>query len=119
MADIKELAAALAETVTEVKRLSAVQDALGADAIPWASWVNDNLAGHQSEMMQMFANTSLALDEVKSRLYEAEKSRQPRSQHGKCRDPKTWNLMSLVPKKNNDRSFANISWTSRTRSTPG
>ena len=78
MADIKELAAALAETVTKVKRLSAVQDALAADATPWASWVNAKLAGHQSEMMQMFAKTSLALDELKSRLYEVE--RKPRAQ---------------------------------------
>ena len=85
--EVQELVAAMTElktgqsqTVAEVKRLSAAQDLLAADATPWASWVNDKLVANQAaqdvvaqKIMDIVNGATTALDEMRSRLAEAEK----------------------------------------------
>ena len=85
--EVQELVAAMTElktgqsqTVAEVKRLSAAQDLLAADATPWASWVNEKLAAQQAaadvvsqKMMEIVTGATTALDELRGRLSDAEK----------------------------------------------
>ena len=107
--EIKELVAAMTElktksdqtvaevnrTVAEVNKVSAAQDLLAADATPWASWVNDKLAANQAaqgvvdqKIMEIINGATTALDEMRSRLSEAEEKPPAHKQKWEMSRPK-------------------------------
>ena len=73
VAQVTKLIADQTSTVAEVKRFSATQELMTADATPWASWVTERLPTQQSEILKVVAGATNALDELRGRLTEAEK----------------------------------------------
>ena len=68
-AEIAEMAAAVTKiiadqnsTTAEVKRISAAQELMAADATPCASWVTERLASQQAEIMKVIPGTTTALE---------------------------------------------------------
>lgn len=103
-AEVQELVAAMTDiktnlnhAMTEVNIVSVAPALLAADATPWASWVNDKLVAQQAaadvvsqKMMEIVTGATTALDELRGRLSEVERSLQPTSRSGRCPDQRTW-----------------------------